>query len=219
MRHEPNLGSLRCQSWRSKERMFYKELLSAVATALTFVAFFPYVRSILDDTVKPHVLSWVIWGSTTFIVFLAQMQDQGGVGAWPIGISGCIAIGIALLALLKRSDLTITTTDWVFFVWAMSSLPFWFLTSDPLWAVVVLTTIDVLGFGPTIRKAYSAPHTESLMFFSLFAARNVIVVLALEHYSVTTVLFPATLAVACALLVVLVAYRRHMLGTLGESSG
>ena len=66
----------------------YKELLSAAAIALTFVAFLPYIRSIKQGVTKPHVFSWVIWGSTTFIVFLAQLADKGGAGAWPIGVSG-----------------------------------------------------------------------------------------------------------------------------------
>ena len=38
----------------------YKELLSAVAIALTFVAFLPYIRSILTNKTKPHVFSWLI---------------------------------------------------------------------------------------------------------------------------------------------------------------
>ena len=191
--------------------MPYKEILSAVAIALTFAAFVPYIRTIIGGTTKPHVFSWVIWGTTTFVVFLAQLEGKGGVGAWPIGVSGSITIFVALLAYVKRADITITKTDWLFFASAMSSLPLWYLTSDPLWAVVVLTTGDVLGFGPTVRKAYRFPHSESLLFFALFTARNLIVILALENYSVTTVLFPATIAAACALLIAMVMYRRHVL--------
>ena len=191
--------------------MAYKELLSAVAIALTFIAFLPYIRSIAQGTIKPHVFSWVIWGSTTFVVFLAQLADNGGAGAWPIGVSGVITIFVALLAYIKRADITITKTDWLFLTSAMSALPFWYLTSDPLWAVVILTTVDVLGFGPTIRKGYRYPHQESLSFFALFTARNLIVILALENYSVTTVLFPAVIAAACALLIIMVSYRRRIL--------
>ena len=190
--------------------MFYKELLSAIAIVLTFIAFFPYISSIIKGTIKPHVFSWVIWGTTTFVVFLAQLDDGGGVGAWPIGVSGSITIFIALLAWLKRGDITITRTDWLFFISAMSSLPFWYFTSDPLWAVVILTTVDVLGFGPTVRKAYAFPHSESLLFFALFTARNLIVIMALENYSITTVLFPAVIAAACMLLIALIAYRRRV---------
>ena len=190
--------------------MIYKEVLSAVAITLTFIAFFPYIRSIVRGQVKPHVFSWVIWGTTTFVVFLAQLEGNGGVGAWPIGVSGIITIFIAFLALIKRSDITITRTDWVFFTLAISSLPFWYFTSDPLWAVIILTTVDVLGFGPTIRKAYVTPYSESLLFFALFSARNFIVIMALEYYSVTTVLFPAVIAIACILLMAIITYRRQV---------
>jgi hypothetical protein len=189
--------------------MPYKEILSAAAIVLTFAAFVPYIRTILSGATKPHVFSWVIWGATTFVVFLAQLEGKGGVGAWPIGVSGGITIFVAFLAYVKRADIAITKTDWLFFASAMSSLPLWYLTSDPLWAVVVLTAVDVLGFGPTVRKAYSFPHSESLLFFSLFAARNLLVIMALENYSVTTVLFPAVIAVACMLLMAMVAYRRR----------
>lgn len=190
--------------------MPYKEIASAVAIALTFAAFLPYIRKIIDGAIKPHVFSWVIWGSTTFVVFLAQLEGDGGVGAWPIGVSGVITISVALLAWLKRTDVTITATDWVFFVTAMSSLPLWFFTSDPVWAVVILTIVDVLGFGPTVRKSYLYPHSESLLFFSLFAARNLLVIVALKTYSITTVLFPAVIAAACLLLLLLVSWRRRI---------
>ena len=189
--------------------MLHKEFMSGIAIALTFIAFSPYIRSIFQGKTKPHVFSWVIWGSTTFVVFLAQLEGGGGVGAWPIGVSGSITIFIAIMAYVKRSDITITRTDWLFFVSALSSLPLWYFTSDPLWAVVILTTVDVLGFGPTVRKAYIFPYSESLLFFGLFTTRNLIVILALENYSITTVLFPAVIATACMMLMAIIMYRRR----------
>lgn len=42
----------------------------------------------------------------------------------------------------------------------------------------------------------------------LGAVRNLLAIFALEHYSLTTVLFPAAVGVACALFVAMVAYRR-----------
>ena len=188
-----------------------KELLSAAAIALTFGIFFPYIRSIHRGKTKPHVFSWVVWGLGTFIVFLAQLAGRGGLGAWPIGVSGVITAYVALLAYRKRADTVITRTDWMFFFAALSALPFWFLTSDPLWAVVILTAVDVIGFGPTVRRAYHHPHEESVGFFALGAARNVLAICALEYYSLTTVLFPAAVGLACLLLVLLLAFRRRSL--------
>lgn len=149
----------------------YKEFLAVIAIGLTLIAFLPYIRSILRGNTKPHVFSWVIWGGTTFIVFLAQLADNGGAGAWPIGVSGVITLYVAYLAYRKKSDHTITPMDYIFLSLAMLSLPLWFLTSDPVWAVVILTTVDVLGFGPTFRKAYFFPHDELLMFYLIFVVR------------------------------------------------
>lgn len=188
-----------------------KQLLSAIAIALTILAFLPYIRSILQGKTRPHVFSWIIWGSTTFVVFLAQLADKGGAGAWPIGVSGIITIWVAWLAYRKKSDSRITQTDWWFFILAMTSLPAWYLTADPLWAVVILTTVDTLGFGPTFRKAYSHPYEERLTFFAIMTARNLISIAALEHFSVTTVLFPAVIAVTCLMFLLMVVYRRRAL--------
>ena len=190
--------------------MLYKEILSFVAIVLTLAAYIPYIRAIFSGTIKPHVFSWVIWGATTLLAFLAQLEANGGVGAWPIGVSGSITIFIACLAYLKRADVTITKSDWLFFVAAMSSLPLWYLTSDPLWAVVMLTSVGVLGCGPTIRKAYHFPYSESLLFFGLFAVRNLLVMMAFENYSMTTLLFPAVIATVCVLLMMMIAYRRRL---------
>ncbi|WP_299201371.1 hypothetical protein [uncultured Amphritea sp.] len=185
-----------------------KLLFSGLAIGLTFVAFVPYIRSILAGSTRPHVFSWFIWGITTVIVFFAQLEAKGGIGAWPIGISGAITVGVAILAFTKRADISITRTDWLFFSAALASLPFWYLTSDPLWTVVVLTIVDLLGFGPTIRKAYAFPHQESQLFFLSFMLRNCFAILALESYSVTTVLFPLSIALACTALLIIVAWRR-----------
>ncbi|MCK4587725.1 MAG: hypothetical protein KAU29_10295 [Gammaproteobacteria bacterium] len=194
--------------------MAYKELLSGFAITLTFFAFLPYIRSILQGKTRPHVFSWVIWGSTTFVVFLAQLSDGGGAGAWPIGVSGIITLYVAFLAYTKKSDSAITRTDWGFLLLAMTSLPIWYITSDPLWAVVILTTVDLIGFGPTFRKAYHSPYEEQLVFYGLMATRNIIAVMALQHYSLTTVLFPAALAGACLVFIPMVAHRRRKLASI-----
>ncbi len=189
----------------------YKEYLSAFGIFLTFVAYIPYIRSILKGKIKPHVISWAIWGITTVIVFLAQLSDNGGVGAWVIGVSGTLVTGIAVLAYIKKSDSSISKIDWFFLFVAMAALFSWYFTSNALSAVVILTFVNVVGFAPTIRKSYKDPFSEDIVFFIILIPRNLIAIVALEHYSVTTVFFPAVTAVACLTLVGLVTYRRKVL--------
>jgi hypothetical protein len=189
----------------------HKELLSTAGIVLTFVIFVPYIRSILQGRTKPHVFSWIIWALSTFVVFLAQLAGGGGVGAWPIGVSGIITGFVAVLAYSKRADRSITKSDWGFLIVSLAALPCWFFTSNPLWAVVILTGVDLAGFGPTFRSAYAHPHQERTSFYALAALRNVIVILALQHYSLTTALFPAAVGVACLVFVAMVFYRRRAL--------
>ena len=188
-----------------------KLIFSGIAIILALAGFVPYIALIIRGKVKPHVFSWVIWGITTTVVFFAQLEADGGMGAWPIGLSGFITILIAILAYLKRGDSTITRADWGFLIAALASLPLWYMTNDPLWTVVILTTIDMIGFGPTFRKVYLRPFEDSRVFFLIMTFRSVCSIVALEAYSVTTVLFPLSLALGFLILLIILQYRRIVL--------
>ena len=100
---------------------------------------------------------------------------------------------------------------WIGCFWslALSALPLWFVTSSALSAVIILTIVDLLGFGPSVRKAYDAPKEENATFFAIGAVRNGFVLLALENVSWTTALFPAAVGIACVLFIALIFYRRR----------
>lgn len=187
-----------------------KEVASVSALALTLLLFIPYIRAIGKKSIVPHVFSWTIWAFGTFVVFLAQLAAGGGLGAWPIGFSACITGYIAWLAFLGRSRLTVTQSDRVLFVLAALAVPSWLVTEDPLWAVIFLTLADLLGFGPTLRKTYLRPFEEHAGFFALGAMRNVLVIIALEAYSWTTILFPAAVGAACMGSSLFIMVRRRM---------
>lgn len=188
--------------------MTYKEVLAILSIVLTCMGFFPYIRSILLGALKPHIFSWIIWGTVTIFVFFAQVYDGGGAGAWPMGVTGVITIFVAVIAYVKAPAIHADKLDWFFLLLALSSLPLWYVTSDPLWAVILLTTAEVLGFLPTLRKAYVHPFEESLLFFYIFTVRNMTAIMALEHYSLTTLLFPVVTIVSSLILIVVVTSRR-----------
>jgi len=185
------------------------QLVGLAAVVLTVVAYVPYISAIRAKAVKPHFFSWLIWSLTTVIVFFAQMAAEGGAGAWSTGMSAAITLYVAWLALVLRSDFSNTTADWCFLIAAMLSLPVWFFTDDPLWSVVILTVVDAFGFGPTLRKAWHKPQEESMQFYLLFGARSLLSVAALESRTLTTVLFPVAMVVACVLVSVLLWWRRR----------
>jgi hypothetical protein len=171
----------------------------------------PYVRSIRAGRTTPHAFSWITWTLIAVVVFLAQLADGGGAGAWPIGASALLTAYVAALAYRHRGVTAITRADWAFLGVSLAALPCWLLTSDPLSAVVLLTGVELAGFGPTFRFAFSHPEKERARFYLLGALRNALAIAALEHYSLTTALFPAAKVLASAMLVAMIAYRRARL--------
>lgn len=187
------------------------QLASLAAILLTIVAYLPYILAIRNGNIKPHFFSWLIWSITTTVVFFAQLAANGGAGAWPTAVSAAITIYVTWLAFILRTDISITGADWSFLLTALLSLPVWFFTADPLWSVVILTAVDTLGFGPTLRKAYQHPHEESLQFYFVFAVRSALSVVALENRNLTAVLFPLAMVVACIGVCVLLWWRRKLM--------
>ncbi|MEY4641547.1 MAG: hypothetical protein RLZZ227_1541 [Pseudomonadota bacterium] len=185
--------------------------MGLLSVALAIASFAPYVVQIRKGTMRPHVFSWLIWSISTAVVFFAQFASNGGAGAWSTGVSGVITMYVTWLAWSLCRDSVITRSDWIFLWAALASLPLWYITSDPLWAVVILTTIDVLGFGPTLRKLYAQPYEESALFYILFTVRSAISILALESLTLTTLLFPAAMVVACLIVCVMILWRRRAL--------
>ncbi|MCW7493873.1 hypothetical protein ND861_14855 [Leptospira sp. 2 VSF19] len=185
-----------------------RSILTCVAIFLTFYAYVPYIRGIRKGSVRPHVFSWIIWGVTTFIVFFAQVAGNGGIGSIPIGVSGIITFLVAFFSYHKRGDIDITKSDWFFFGLALSSLPFWFYFSSPLAAVLVLSLADILGFIPTFRKGYVHPNSEPLGFYLIFLFRNLLAMIALAEWNITTLLFPGSAGIACVVFVVMVKVRK-----------
>lgn len=182
--------------------------LGLLAIVLTIWALYPYIRSIHLGKMKPHIFSWIIWGSTTVVVGIAQFVEKGGAGSWAIIFSGLITYYIAYLAFIHKSDTSITLTDKVFLGLSMSAIPFWVLTSNPLWAVLILTSVDIMGYAPTFRKSYTNPYEESMPLFSIMTGRNFIAALALEHYSLTTLLFPVATGIANIVLISMILVQR-----------
>lgn len=185
-----------------------KPLLSVLATLLTVLAYLPYIRSIYSGHTRPHVFTWVIWSLATGIAFGAVLQAGGGAGAWPIGFSCGVSLFVAGRAWAKRTDIGFTNFDWILFVAALAAIPLWLVANDPLWAVVVITIIELLGFGPTMRKTWLQPFSESMSFLVLMVMRNAFVIAALELYTTATLLFPVAMAGACLALIAIMAWRR-----------
>lgn len=187
-----------------------KEIIGAISVLLTVVGYSFYFRSIFRGETKPHVFSWIIWGIVNGIVFLGQSVDGAGAGAWVAGVTSVLCFAIVFLG-LRQGDKNITRSDWIAFIGALSTIPVWYFTKDPLGAIVLATLIDVLGCYPTFRKSWTRPQDENLTMWSISAVRSGLSFFALENYTWVTALFPVAMIFTNGGGACLIAWRRYAL--------
>ncbi len=169
-----------------------KNIVGIVATALVFVGYVPYLRDVIKGKTKPHVYSWFLWCFVTLIAFGLQFSDGAGPGAMVTLAAGLMCGVVLLFGLGKKSQVSIVPIDTVFLVLALIALGLWLFAKQPVLSAILITAIDVLGFVPTVRKSWHQPHSETLSFYALNSVRFALAVLALQHYSLVTALYPVT---------------------------
>jgi hypothetical protein len=188
-----------------------KSLASAVAIVLAFVGYAPYISDVVKGRTRPHIFSWLIWTIVTAIIFALQVNAGAGSGAYVTLALVGLLLAVLLLA-LRNGDRDIKRTDVAFLVLAILCIPLWLVVEQPVLSIVVLSTIDMLGFAPTLRKSWTDPFSETLSLYVITTLRHGLSILALFEYNLVTMLFPLTWVFANAAFAVLLIVRRRQLG-------
>lgn len=151
-----------------------------------------------------------MWGVLTAIAFVAQLHDHGGPGSYVTGGTALISFVIVGLA-IWNGEKNITLSDKLNLAGAFSALLLWFFTDSPVLAILLISLIDFLGFLPTIRKSYAKPYEETLIHYVLAGLKFVLAIIALDHYTIVTWFYPASLVAANLLFVGMLVVRRRQI--------
>ncbi len=187
-----------------------KDFLGFLSIALTLVGYVPYFHSIFKKRTKPHLFSWIIWGTVNAIAFAGQWSHGGGAGSWAAGFTALLSFGVVGLSTVW-GEKNITKSDVVAFTGALAAIALWYFTNDPLGAVCLATFIDILGCYPTIRKSYNKPHEEPLFSWVICSLRSVLSLFALGQYSLVTTIYPIAMIFTNGGLALMLFWRRAIL--------
>ena len=165
----------------------YHTILGALALIVGVAGYIPYIRDTLKGTTKPHPFTYFIQALVGSISFAAQIAKDAGPGAWAMGIPVVLGIITAGLSLTK-GERSITRRDWYCLIAALVAIGMWRLTSDPLYAVLIVMVVNTFAFVPTFRKAYWKPHEETALSYALGVLRSTISIPALLAFNAVTLL-------------------------------
>ena len=187
-----------------------KDVAAAVAIVLVFINYIPYVRNIIRGKTHPHIYSWFLWTLITLIVFALQVSDHAGPGAFVTLAAGMFSLTVLILG-FRLGKKNITRSDTAILIITFIAIGLWIFAKQPALSAILVTFADLLAFIPTIRKSWHQPNTETLFLYAMNTLRFVLVLYALQNYTIPTALNPASWLVANSLFSLMLIIRRRTL--------
>jgi hypothetical protein len=195
--------------------MSFREAMGALAVAIAVVAYALYVWKSLQGETRPHPLSWLIFGVLGGTGYWVQLDQAAGPGSWVTGITAVVCFLLCAMS-FWRGERVFSWYEWafliaaavifVFYLWSrrpgtldlgLSDRSRYLLAMNgPAISAVLASIVSVIGFGPTVTKAWARPQSDSASTFLLNGLKFVPALLAMDSVTVATCVFPVTLVIA-----------------------
>lgn len=183
-------------------------IVTTIAVLLALIGNIPYLVRVIQGRVQPHPYTWFVWSIVSATTFFGQLVKGGGLGSIPTGVAEAFTI-IIFLASLRYGFRNIERRDTYFLAAALLGLIPWALTNDPTISVVVVVSIDVLAFIPTLAKAWKKPSTELPILFAMNVLRHALTLTLLSSFNVATALHSVAMIVTNSLMTAFILTRRR----------
>jgi hypothetical protein len=185
----------------------FKDIMGAIAVAIAVVAYAIYAWQSLRGESRPHPLSWLIFGILSGTGYWIQFDEAAGPGSWVMGITAVVCLLLCLMSFWK-GERTFPWYEWAFLFAAAVIFLFYLWSREPTVAAVLTAIVNVMGFGPTVTKAWARPYSDSITTFTLNSIKFIPAFFAMDSLSVATCVMPAALVAANAVVALLIYARR-----------
>ena len=180
-----------------------KETFAIVATVFAILGNISYLRDVLAKKVRPHPYTWFVWTIVSGVTFFGQLAKGAGIGALPTGVAETFTLLIFLFS-LQYGFKHVTKTDTYFLIFALVGLIPWIIFKDPTISIIVVVTIDLIAFIPTLRKTWGDPSTEAPALYSMNVARHILTLFSLQTYNIATTLHSIAMIVINSIMTFLI---------------
>jgi hypothetical protein len=189
-----------------------------LAVALAVAGFLIHFWQTLSGEVRPHPLSWFLFGVLSVTGYLVQRDQGAEAGSWALLAMSVICFLLVAVSVI-RGERSFSRAEWTFLIAGVFVFAFYLFTKEPTVAAVLITLVDALGYGPTFTRGWTNPQKDSVSSFALNGAKFVPSRMAMEPTSLATCLYPATLLVLNAAVSIMLLIRRRAGPASGSAPG
>ncbi len=186
----------------------WRDALGLVSVALAVLAAVIYIAQTLRGEVRPHPLSWFLFGILSLTGFLVQRDEGARQGSWTL-MAMTIICFLFVAVSVARGERSFSRREWAFLVAGGAVFVVYLFTRQANVAAALTTLVDALGYGPTFVRGWSQPKKDSVASFALNGLKFVPSLMAMDPISFATSFYPATLMVLNAAVAMMLLLRRR----------
>ena len=164
--------------------MIDHQFFGIAAVILSVITSVPYIRSILKKETRPSGASWWTWSILAFVTVVSAKMAGAPWQVLLLPLFLCVfQLTVAILS-LKRGD---NNWDWLnksCVAGALVGIVLWFITGQPLFALLISIIADFLASIPNFRHIYINPEQESRLSWTLGWGSAILELLAIQAWSV-----------------------------------
>jgi hypothetical protein len=187
---------------------FFKDLMGALSVAIALFSYGLYVWKTLRAHARPHPLSWLIFGVLSGTGFLIQLDQAAGPGSWVMGVTAAVCFMLCLIG-FWQGERSFPWYEWAFLAAAAIVFAFYLVSQQPAPSAILASIVNMLGFGPTLTKAWARPRSDSSSTFMLNGLKFVPSLFAMDRVSIATCVLPASLVVTNLVVALIIVLRRR----------
>jgi hypothetical protein len=186
----------------------WRDALGILSVALAVLAAVIYIAQTLRGEVRPHPLSWFLFGILSLTGFLVQRNEGARQGSWTL-MAMTIICFLFVIVSVARGERSFSRSEWAFLIAGGAVFVVYLFTGQANVAAALTTLVDALGYGPTFVRGWSQPKKDSVASFALNGVKFVPSLMAMDPISFATSFYPATLMVLNAAVAIMLAMRRR----------
>jgi hypothetical protein len=189
----------------------WRDALGILSVALAVLAAVIYIAQTLRGEVRPHPLSWFLFGILSLTGFLVQRDEGARQGSWTL-LAMTVICFLFVMASVARGERSFSRREWAFLISGGAVFVIYLFTRQANVAAALTTLVDALGYGPTFVRGWSHPKKDSVTSFALNAAKFVPSLMAMDPTSFATSFYPATLLALNTAVATMLLLRRRAVG-------
>ena len=142
------------------------QYLVIVGAVVQLVGVFSYLKGTIRGETKPNRITWFMWSIAPLIATAAGLASGVTWAVLPVFMSGFGPLIIFIASFVnKNAYWKLEIFDWLCGIFSALALILWWITKDPVVAIVFAILSDLSAGLPTIIKSWKFPETENATTF------------------------------------------------------